>query len=89
MLINPRVAGNILLETKIPGKIIGLQLSGKVRLLHGEDQKLANKAYLMRFPVAVLMNATLWGLEPDLLKMTDNRLGFGVKLYWRALAVTG
>jgi hypothetical protein len=84
MLLNPHVAGNILLETNIPGKIRGLQLSGKVRLLAGEENTMAARAYIRRFPVAALMDTTFWGLEPELLKMTDNRLGFGVKLYWRA-----
>jgi uncharacterized protein YhbP (UPF0306 family) len=88
MLVNPDVAGNITLETAIPGKIRGLQMSGKVTLLRGEDLKAASQAYLLRFPVAVLMNTTLWGFQPGLLKMTDNRLGFGVKLYWRALGAT-
>jgi len=88
MISNPNVGVNILLETAIPGKIRGLQMSGKVRLLVDEESGAANRAYLLRFPVAVLMNTTFWGFEPDLIKMTDNRLGFGVKHYWRALAAT-
>lgn len=88
MLINPDIAGNIALETTIPGKIRGLQMSGKVRLLDGEESRAARKAYILKFPIAVLMDTTLWGFEPDFLKMTDNRLGFGVKLYWRALGAT-
>lgn len=88
MLNNSEIAGNIALETSIPWKIRGLQMSGKVRLMKGEELKAAGKAYILRFPVAALMDTTFWGFEPDFIKMTDNRLGFGVKLYWRALGAT-
>lgn len=40
-------------------------------------------SYLKRFPYAVLMKTTLWVLEIDTIKYTDNRLGFGKKLHWK------
>ncbi len=77
------VAGAIALETKMVGKIRGIQFSGPMKRLEGGALKLAKKAYLGAFPVARLAPLTLWGVTPEVLKMTDNRLGFGKKLTWK------
>jgi uncharacterized protein YhbP (UPF0306 family) len=91
---NYRVAGTIALETKIVGRIRGLQFTGiLVPTLHdggaGDDHNgvaaNARARYLKRFPIARLMpELHLWSLTPDYIKMTDNRLGFGTKLIWMA-----
>ena len=78
----PRVAGSIVLETKIIGKLQGIQLEGSVAEAEGELLKELRSAYLKRFPFAILMETKLWYLELSTMKMTDNRLGFGKKLYW-------
>ena len=77
------VAGSIVLETSVVGKIQGIQFNGY--LTEPKDDSLKKKvksAYLKRFPFAVLMKSTLWALELTFIKMTDNRLGFGKKLRW-------
>ena len=79
---NESVAGSIVLETKIVGKIRGIQFSGKVKLANDENLKMAKTAYLKKFPYAILMKTTLWILELNYIKLTDNRLGFGTKLIW-------
>ena len=76
------VSGGIALETSIVGKIQGIQLSGRMYLLEGEAQAEGRKRYIRRFPVAVMADLHLWGLEPNFIKFTDNRLGFGKKLTW-------
>ena len=78
------VSGAIALETKMVGKIRGIQFSGNLRKLQGEELKNARQAYLKTFPVARLSRLYLWGLTPDFIKMTDNRLGFGKKLIWQS-----
>jgi uncharacterized protein YhbP (UPF0306 family) len=78
-----RVAGSIVLETKTVGKIQGIQLEGHLTEPGGILLKETKTAYLKRFPVAVLMKTDLWFLELTAMKMTDNRLGFGKKLYWK------
>ena len=84
---NYRVAGTIALETKIVGKIRGIQFTGVIKTAEGADLILAKKRYLKRFPIARLMpELHLWMLTPDFIKMTDNRLGFGTKLTWQAEA---
>jgi uncharacterized protein YhbP (UPF0306 family) len=79
---NNKVAGNVVLETSIIGKIQGIQFSGTLTKAEGEALGKASSAYLKRFPFAALMDTTLWILSIDYLKMTDNRLGFGKKLEW-------
>ncbi len=81
--LNPVVSGSVVLETPVIGKIRGIQFQGKVFEPEGVNLEIAEKAYLKRFPVAMLMETHLWVLELTLIKFTDNRLGFGKKLIWR------
>lgn len=81
-LQNPFVAGSVVLETMIIGKIQGIQFQGMVSEPEGELLSKAKSAYLKRFPVAVLMDTRLWLVKLSYIKMTDNRLGFGKKLIW-------
>jgi uncharacterized protein len=81
-LKNPEVAGNILLETAVIGKIRGIQFRGRISEPGGEIASHAKSAYLKRFPVAMLMDTHLWVVTLTQIKFTDNRLGFGVKLMW-------
>ena len=82
---NYRVAGAIALETKFVGKIRGIQFTGILKFLEGDELKKAKSAYLSCFPIARLMaDMHLWTIEPEYIKMTDNRLGFGKKLVWIA-----
>jgi uncharacterized protein YhbP (UPF0306 family) len=78
------IAGAIALETKMIGKIRGIQFSGIMHRLEGEELKTAKKQYLKKFPVARFSTLYLWGINPDIIKMTDNRLGFGRKLIWHS-----
>jgi uncharacterized protein YhbP (UPF0306 family) len=77
------VAASVVLETKKPGKIQGLQINGTLTEPKNELAEKAKKMYLKRFPYARLMETTLWTLRPDFIKMTDNRLGFGKKIIWK------
>jgi len=80
--INPNVAGSIVLETKVIGKIRGVQFEGVVSKPDDASYKKIKNAYLKRFPVAMLMDTNLWILRVTHMKLTDNRLGFGKKLIW-------
>ena len=79
----PYVAGSIALETAVVGKIQGIQLEGKLTEADGELLKEIKTAYIKRFPYTLLMDTKLWFLELHTMKMTDNRLGFGKKVYWK------
>jgi len=79
---NPKVGGSVVLETMAIGKIRGIQFQGLVSEPEGELLSKAKWAYLKKFPPAVLMDTHLWIVNLTLIKMTDNRLGFGKKLIW-------
>ena len=79
MLANGRVAASVVLETRIVGKIQGLQITGQVKPAIDGDKTL----YLKRFPYAMVADLHLWRLEADMMKLTDNTLGFGKKLIWQ------
>jgi uncharacterized protein YhbP (UPF0306 family) len=81
-LTNKFVAGSVVLETPVIGKIRGIQFQGIVSEPEDELFENARKSYLKRFPVAMLMDTHLWIVELTLIKMTDNRLGFGKKIIW-------
>ncbi len=74
------VAGSIVLETNVIGKIQGLQFQGNMYEPRDELLKKVKSRYLKKFPVAMLMKTHLWVVELTFLKFTDNRLGFGKKL---------
>ena len=82
VLINANVAGSVVLETNTVGKIQGIQFRGIMEKPEKELASIVKKAYLKRFPYAVLMKTSLWVLKLNYIKMTDNRLGFGKKLIW-------
>ena len=79
---NPRVALSIVLETEEIGKIQGLQITGEAVFYDGDSLHEATKTYLKRFPYAVLKPGETLAIEPDYMKLTDNRFGFGKKLIW-------
>lgn len=81
---NSNVAGSVVLETKTVGKIQGIQFRGTMEKPNSSFESKAKKAYLKKFPFAVLMKTSLWVLSLNHIKMTDNRLGFGKKLIWEA-----
>jgi len=82
VLENKNVAGSVVLETNTVGKIRGIQFRGVMERPGKDIESKAKKAYLKRFPYAVLMKTSLWVLNLNYIKMTDNRLGFGKKLIW-------
>jgi uncharacterized protein YhbP (UPF0306 family) len=83
MLLQPTVSGAIALETTMIGKIQGIQFTGISTELDGNLYETALSVYLKKFPVAAFKKLILWGIQPDYIKMTHNRLGFGTKLIWK------
>ena len=78
MLQNAKVAIGITLETRIVGKVQGIQICGTAKRGDDEDKRL----YIKRFPYAALAPLNIWAVEPSFMKLTDNTLGFGKKLIW-------
>ena len=80
MAANSSVALSIVLETRIVGRVQGLQVTG--RALRGDDE--ARKCYIKRFPYAAAADLEIWMVAPTMMKLTDNTLGFGKKLVWQS-----
>ena len=78
MAANSTVACAITLETKVVGKVQGLQICGEARRGEAEDREV----YVKRFPYTALAPLNIWVVEPTFMKLTDNTLGFGKKLIW-------
>ena len=83
MKTNKNVAASIVLETKIIGKIQGLQLNGIATQPDEELKKRCHRIYIKRFPYAIISKADLWTLEINFAKYTNNVLGFGKKIIWK------
>ena len=79
MSADNRVAVSIVLETRIVGRVQGVQICGRAHKADGA----AERRYLTRFPYAAVAPLTLWVIEPTYIKLTDNTLGFGKKLIWQ------
>lgn len=80
MAANSSVALSVVLETRIVGRVQGLQVTGRAE--RGDDE--ARKCYIKRFPYAAAADLELWMVEPTMMKLTDNTLGFGKKLVWQS-----
>ncbi len=81
-LSNAEVSGTIALETDSVGKIQGLQYRAKIT----EAGEGADIIYFKAFPYATVMKPKLWTITLEEMKFTDNRLGFGKKLYWNKVS---
>jgi uncharacterized protein YhbP (UPF0306 family) len=84
MLANNIVSGAIALETRIIGKIQGIQFTGTSSLPKGQELAEIRKIYLKKFPYTLPFISTsfFWKIDISHIKMTDNNLGFGKKLIW-------
>ena len=80
MLENAKVAIGITLETRIVGKVQGVQICGIA--MRGDDGD--KRLYIKRFPYAAVAPLNIWAVEPTFVKFTDNTLGFGQKLIWNS-----
>ena len=79
---NNKVSLAIARETKVVGKIKGLQIAGVVIQPENIEYEFDKALYLKRFPYAAAMKISLWAVKPESAKMTDNLFGIGNKLKW-------
>ena len=72
------VAGTVALDTKIVGKIEGIQFQGVMR----EAKENEVEIYFERFFYAKAMDPKILSISLEKLKFTSNVLGFGKKIKW-------
>lgn len=75
-------AGTINNQPETITEIRGIQFRGEIRLLNEEEAVCSRMRYNTRFSIARTISAPMWAIRLDELKMTDNTLGFGKKIYW-------
>ena len=81
MIANANVACAINLETRVVGKVQGIQICGVAR----RGNETHKSVYIKRFPYAAVAPLNIWVVEPTFMKLTDNTLGFGKKLIWNSV----
>jgi len=72
------VAGTVALNTKIVGKIEGVQFQGVMSEASASEREI----YFKRFFYAKAMDPKIWCINLQKLKFTSNVLGFGKKIKW-------
>lgn len=82
MLQNAGVVGTIAPKPKTIAMIRGVQYRAEAVILSGEEDAHVRARYCRRFPIAKAMKVPVWQLNLQEVKMTDNTLGFGMKLHW-------
>ena len=73
------VAGTVALDTKIVGKIEGVQFQGVMKEAEDNEREL----YFNKFFYAKAMNPEIWCISLEKVKFTSNTLGFGKKIGWQ------
>ena len=76
----PFISGTILPDKLNPAALQGIQFSGS--LIDRIECASAKSAYHLRYPFALAMSGTVYTIELQWIKMTDNTLSFGTKLIW-------
>ncbi|HEV7330867.1 MAG TPA: pyridoxamine 5'-phosphate oxidase family protein [Flavisolibacter sp.] len=76
----PFLSGSILPDKLNPLALQGIQFSGL--LIDKIECAAAKSVYHNRYPFALAMSGTVYTIELQWIKMTDNTLNFGTKLIW-------
>ncbi len=79
------VAGTVHNEARDYNQIRGIQYQGILIEPTGDLFQIARRAYLNKFPTAVISTSTLWIIDLTFVKMTDNNFGNGKKIIWKKL----
>ena len=85
MLAGGEVAGTVQRDRQEWREIQGVQFRGRCRQLTGKEREPAGELYAARFPFVRESRwpvTALWRIEPDWMRLVDNRLGFGHKEEW-------
>jgi uncharacterized protein YhbP (UPF0306 family) len=90
MQAGTRLAGTVQRDQQQWHQIQGVQFHGPCLALQGPARDQGWALYTTRFPfllsqpvlTAALAKTALWRLEPDWMRLVDNRLGFGHKEEW-------
>jgi uncharacterized protein len=91
MLVQPAVAGTVQRDRQEWREIQGVQFRGQGRQLAADDRSRAWELYVAQYSfllsgnaklTAALAKTAMWCIEPEWMRLIDNRLGFGHKEEW-------
>ena len=78
----PKVAGTIVSSDVNIARLKGIQFTGIFFKPADSLLEQAKRIYMKKFPLAHFIESSIWCIELDYIKMTDNTLGFGKKISW-------
>lgn len=82
MMLNKNIVGTIAPQPKNIIDIKGIQFKGYIEKIADKNTELTSRLYYHTFPSAKFITAPIWEIKLTMIKMTDNSLGFGKKLFW-------
>jgi uncharacterized protein YhbP (UPF0306 family) len=88
LLTNPVMAGTITPDRLNLLQIQGVQFEGIVLPPGHPSAKHASGHYHKKHPVALTIPGQIWTIQLNVIKFTDNTLGFGTKLYWSRIEMS-
>ena len=83
ILKNPVVAGTIMPDRLNLLLVKGVQFEGIVLEKYQFIAKQASTFFHKQNPLAITIPGEIWTIQLTNIKMTDNSMGFGKKIYWR------
>ncbi len=85
LLLHPAAAGTILPDKLNMLHIKGIQFEGIVLPADHPLTKNATARYYQKHPLALTQPGSIWTIQLNTIKFTDNSLGFGKKITWNRL----
>ena len=82
LLLHPAVAGTILPDKLNMLHIKGIQFEGVVLPAGHPLAQHASALYYKKHPLALTQPGSIWTIQINTIKFTDNSLGFGKKITW-------
>jgi uncharacterized protein YhbP (UPF0306 family) len=81
-MLNKHVSATISVPSSDIEKIQGVQIVGEIEPIIDSDKAFYNQLYIDHFPIAKDIKLSLWSLKLSFIKMTDNSISFGHKVFW-------
>lgn len=83
-LVNPYVAGTIYYDSSKMDLVRGIQFTGLLYHIAGEQTKIVEDLYYKKFPLAQEITSEIFGIKLNFIQWTDKGLGVGKKIVWSA-----
>lgn len=80
---NPNVAGTIFTPTRFHPSLQGIQFTGKVKPLQGEEAEIAKTLYKKEYSHELIDKLSIWEVSLEYVRLIDNSLGLFATLEWR------